>query len=241
MTVVDRDDPDKRRAVFDFTDHQRPPKSPDPYSDYIRTYAQVVRKDMNKQQNQNPNPPTSSRAPTTNIGTSNGGGRGPNTSIGSTNGGGRAPNTTISSANGGGRAPNTTIGNANGDGWGLNTNIGSGNGGSVPINTPPSTSSSSSLSIPLQFGNLKYDPSLLSSSNLKFAINPPQLTSSSSSSSEARISSTDFPKLQRLIKLAIDAGRLRSKCRNCGNSVQHCCEQTILEAVSSLPPPPSNS
>ncbi|XP_038708739.1 uncharacterized protein LOC120003744 [Tripterygium wilfordii] len=145
--------------------------------------------------------------------------------------------TNIGTSNGGGRGPNTTIGSANGGGVCLNTNIGSANGCTVSVNTPPSSFSSSS--IPLQFGNLKYDPSLLSTSNLKFPINPPQLTSSSSS--EARISSSDFPKLQHLIKHAIDAGLLRSKCRNCGNSVQHCCEQTLLKPVSSLPPPPSNS
>ncbi|XP_038709934.1 sericin-2-like [Tripterygium wilfordii] len=246
MGRIIREDPEKKKVVFPVADHQRLPKSTDPFADYIASmsYVQTLRKDReNKQLNQNHNPPTSSRAPHSTIGSANGGGRGPNTTTGSANGGGRAPNTNISSANGGSRGPNTTTGSANGGGRAPNTNISSANGGSISVNTPPSSSSSSLIQ--LHFGKLKYDPSLFNTSHIKFPSNPPQITSfsssSSSSSEAARISSSDILKLQHLIKLAIDTGRLRSKCRKCGNSIQHCCEQTILEAVSSLPPPPSNS
>ncbi|XP_038682382.1 uncharacterized protein LOC119982869 [Tripterygium wilfordii] len=124
------------------------------------------------------------------------------------------------------------------------------NNGSPRLDSPnsssarakPSSKPSASIN-PLYFGKLESCLSLPKSflqysftcTNMKTTSNgkpptpPPHYPSRTSNSDNLK------EDLQRLIKRAMESGSLQKECANCGNS-QHCCGQTLLEALSSIPP-----
>ncbi|KAF5744167.1 hypothetical protein HS088_TW08G00763 [Tripterygium wilfordii] len=113
--------------------------------------------------------------------------------------------------------------------------------------TEPSSNPSASIN-PLYFGKLKSCLSLPQSFPYQFSSTCTDLKTTSNGKlpppppppySPSRVSNSGIVReeLQRLIKRAMESGNFQRQCANCGNS-QHCCGQTILEAVSSIPPAP---